>query len=78
MQYWKDALIQEVVEELLDLRALVVVVEEQNLQLEVVECVDQVSLQEQKVVEEVDQGGEGPYYWMILQVQVVQEGEVEE
>jgi hypothetical protein len=44
MQYWKDALIQEVVEELLDLRALVVVVEEQNLQLEVVECVDQVSL----------------------------------
>jgi hypothetical protein len=30
------------------------------------------------VVEEVDQGGEGPYYWMILQVQVVQEGEVEE
>jgi hypothetical protein len=47
MQYWKDALIQEVVEELLDLRALVVVVEERNLQLEVVECVDQVSLQEQ-------------------------------
>jgi hypothetical protein len=47
MQYWKDALIQEVVEELLDLRALVEVVEERNLQLEVVECVDQVSLQEQ-------------------------------
>jgi hypothetical protein len=47
MHYWKDALIQEGVEEPLDLGALVVVVEERNLQLEVVEGVDQVSLPEQ-------------------------------
>ena len=50
MYYWKDALIQEGVEEPeepLDLGALVVEVEERNLQLEVEEGVDQVSLPEQ-------------------------------